>query len=99
MNLQNTDMYINGAIFLRKQNSSQLSIEEKALIVKALTYSSRMEDKTHALRAAEQLAMEKTFNPSPIGLYFANLWYSEELYPVIMTADALNSAANLSAGS
>lgn len=30
-------------------------------------------------------------NPSPIGFYFARLWYYEELYPVIFTVSALNS--------
>ncbi len=28
-------------------------------------------------------------HPSPIGLYFARLWYSEALYPLIWTLDAL----------
>jgi squalene-hopene/tetraprenyl-beta-curcumene cyclase len=32
--------------------------------------------------------MEK---PSPIGLYFARLWYSERAYPVAWTAGALGS--------
>ena len=27
--------------------------------------------------------------PTPIGLYFANLWYSEKLYPIIWTVEAL----------
>jgi squalene-hopene/tetraprenyl-beta-curcumene cyclase len=31
------------------------------------------------------------FTPTPIGLYFAQLWYSEALYPVIWTASALRS--------
>ena len=29
---------------------------------------------------------------TPIGLYFARLWYSEELYPVIWTVEALGRA-------
>ena len=29
-------------------------------------------------------------HPSPIGLYFARLWYHEALYPLIFTVDALN---------
>jgi len=29
------------------------------------------------------------FDPSPIGLYFAKLWYWERLYPLIFTAAAL----------
>ena len=31
----------------------------------------------------------KSLTPSPIGLYFARLWYSEELYPVIFTLSTL----------
>ena len=27
--------------------------------------------------------------PAPIGLYFSHLWYSERLYPLIWTLDAL----------
>lgn len=30
-----------------------------------------------------------SFNPSPIGFYFARLWYFEKLYPLIFTATAL----------
>ncbi len=33
--------------------------------------------------------------PSPIGLYFARLWYFEELYPVIFTVSALQKVRNL----
>lgn len=29
------------------------------------------------------------FDPSPIGLYFARLWYHEQLYPLIFTVSAL----------
>lgn len=32
------------------------------------------------------------FPPSPIGLYFAKLWYHERLYPLIFTASALERA-------
>ncbi len=32
------------------------------------------------------------FQPAPIGLYFAKLWYHEKLYPVIWTLSALQSA-------
>jgi squalene-hopene/tetraprenyl-beta-curcumene cyclase len=31
--------------------------------------------------------------PAPIGLYFAHLWYSEQLYPLVWTLDALARAA------
>jgi squalene-hopene/tetraprenyl-beta-curcumene cyclase len=30
--------------------------------------------------------------PSPIGFYFARLWYYEKLYPMIFTVGALNRA-------
>ena len=32
------------------------------------------------------------FEPSPIGFYFAKLWYFEKLYPLIFTVAALESA-------
>jgi squalene-hopene/tetraprenyl-beta-curcumene cyclase len=34
--------------------------------------------------------------PSPIGFYFAKLWYYERLYPLIFTVAALRSVADLS---
>jgi squalene-hopene/tetraprenyl-beta-curcumene cyclase len=33
--------------------------------------------------------------PSPIGFYFAKLWYFERLYPLIFTVAALRRAAQL----
>lgn len=33
------------------------------------------------------------FPPAPIGLYFARLWYAEDLYPVIFTVAAFEKAA------
>ena len=35
-------------------------------------------------------------DPSPIGFYFAKLWYFEKLYPLIFTVAALGRAARLS---
>jgi squalene-hopene/tetraprenyl-beta-curcumene cyclase len=35
--------------------------------------------------------------PSPIGLYFARLWYFEELYPLIFTVWAMGQVSRLSA--
>ena len=29
------------------------------------------------------------FKPTPIGFYFAKLWYFEKLYPIIFTVSAL----------
>lgn len=33
--------------------------------------------------------------PSPIGFYFAKLWYHEKLYPIIFTVGALRRVAAL----
>jgi squalene-hopene/tetraprenyl-beta-curcumene cyclase len=35
--------------------------------------------------------------PSPIGFYFAKLWYYERLYPLIWTVGALGKVASLEA--
>lgn len=34
-----------------------------------------------------------SFAPSPIGLYFARLWYAEDLYPILFTMDAVANLA------
>jgi squalene-hopene/tetraprenyl-beta-curcumene cyclase len=36
---------------------------------------------------------------SPLGLYFARLWYFEELYPLIFALSALRKVQRLSGGS
>jgi squalene-hopene/tetraprenyl-beta-curcumene cyclase len=49
-------------------------------------------------RAAAQLIerlKDRQLEPSPIGLYFAKLWYYEKLYPWIFTAAALQKVQNL----
>ena len=33
--------------------------------------------------------------PSPVGLYFARLWYYEELYPVVFALEGLAGARTL----
>jgi squalene-hopene/tetraprenyl-beta-curcumene cyclase len=37
----------------------------------------------------------RSFDPSPIGFYFAKLWYFEKLYPLIFTVAALNAVKRL----
>ena len=37
----------------------------------------------------------KTITPSPIGFYFAKLWYFEELYPLIFIVEALQQVRKL----
>lgn len=43
----------------------------------------------------EYTARGTSFPPSPIGFYFAKLWYYEKLYPIIFTVAALERAAAL----
>jgi squalene-hopene/tetraprenyl-beta-curcumene cyclase len=47
----------------------------------------------------ERTAEGTAFGPAPIGLYFAKLWYAEELYPLAFTVAALERAARLRGGS
>ncbi len=58
-----------------------LSIEETALMV-GLTGKG-------AEHLIEMTSSGMEFPASPIGLYFASLWYSERLYPLILTVEAL----------
>ena len=61
------------------------SIEETALAVEA----------TGDARGRAWLeANAGSWRTSPIGLYFAKLWYSEKLYPIIFTVAALSRGAN-----
>lgn len=70
------------------------TIEETALAVEALAAAGGSPEAV--ARGCRWLA-ERTeggtrFEPAPIGLYFARLWYSEALYPVIFTVAALGRA-------
>jgi squalene-hopene/tetraprenyl-beta-curcumene cyclase len=40
----------------------------------------------------QQTRQNPNLKPSPIGLYFAKLWYFEQLYPLIFAVGALESA-------
>jgi len=67
------------------------SMEETALAVTALVGWPKAEPARR--RGAQWLADRVTAGgldqPAPIGLYFAQLWYSESLYPTIWTVAAL----------
>jgi squalene-hopene/tetraprenyl-beta-curcumene cyclase len=72
------------------------TIEETALAVEGLACL----DSTPALAGGVRLLASATrngthFPPSPIGFYFANLWYFEKLYPLVYTVAALTRIANL----
>jgi len=75
------------------------TIEETALALGALADAATRGNGAvlPALRLAAAWLVEHTgegrrFEPAPIGLYFAKLWYSEALYPLIFTVSALQRA-------
>ena len=80
------------------------SIEETALALEALAtwqLAGRTEELPARLRATidgcvawiiEHTREGTAFATNPIGLYFARLWYSERLYPLVFTVAALTRA-------
>ncbi|MHC4983094.1 MAG: prenyltransferase/squalene oxidase repeat-containing protein [Planctomycetota bacterium] len=80
--------------------SAPASIEETAVAVAALARAAdtvRVPKLTDGIAAGVSWLIERTeggrrFPASPIGLYFAKLWYFEELYPLIFTVAALRRA-------
>ena len=84
------------------------SIEETALTVEALARVAA-ESPNAGLRSRATAAVAKgvawllehtaagtRFTAAPIGLYFAKLWYDEEIYPLAFTVAALERAASVS---
>jgi squalene-hopene/tetraprenyl-beta-curcumene cyclase len=69
------------------------SIEETAMAVTALAPRARGSSLCETLERGVQYLLrgvaEGINHPAPIGLYFSHLWYSEQLYPVIWTLEAL----------
>jgi len=80
--------------------SSEPSIEETALALEALAGVTENDlDAQAALETArnrgaqwlvEQVESGAWTEPSPIGFYFAKLWYFEKLYPMVATVAALS---------
>ncbi|MCL2743530.1 MAG: squalene--hopene cyclase [Planctomycetaceae bacterium] len=79
------------------------TIEETALVTEALAHfmkhpqAKNTEKIDSFYRSGIKFLVEQVENgdwqkPSPIGLYFAKLWYYEKLYPQIFTAAALRTA-------
>ncbi len=69
------------------------TVEETALAVKALGWQ---EDYRGQVERGLAWLVDRTnggrdFPASPIGLYFASLWYSEKLYPLIFAVSALGA--------
>jgi len=73
------------------------TLEETALAVDALCDWRGIGAARHAAAAgarflADEIARGGLARPAPIGLYFAKLWYSEKLYPIIWSVAALARA-------
>ncbi len=69
-------------------------IQESALAVSALSFFKEQEKVHTAMekgvkRLVEFIEQDGLSDAQPIGLYFARLWYSEKLYPIIWTVKAL----------
>ncbi len=64
------------------------TIEETALAICALSHCHKVECKKGLEWLVKRCSAEP-MTPSPIGLYFATLWYDEKLYPVIYYTEAL----------
>ncbi len=71
------------------------SIEETAVALQACSAHSGAVDEVVIRRAIAALVKMTDHGnstaPSPIGFYFASLWYFEELYPLIFATAALRS--------
>ena len=68
---------------MQQTDGSLGTIEETALAVSA----------TGDERGRHWLSRQTVMTPSPIGLYFAKLWYYEKLYPLIFTVASLGDRA------
>jgi squalene-hopene/tetraprenyl-beta-curcumene cyclase len=72
------------------------SVEETAVAVEALAANGSPEGADALARGTgwlvEHVESGTIVSPSPIGFYFANLWYFEKLYPLIFTVSALGRA-------
>ncbi len=85
LSLQNVDGGWGGA------QGTPSSTEETALVVELLSDLPQAETSLErGLIFLAQKVTDHTFvEPSPIGFYFAKLWYYEKLYPIIFTVAAL----------
>ena len=70
------------------------SVEETAVAIEALISCGRCGSNTRLGLEwlMEAVETERSTQTSPIGFYFAKLWYYEDLYPLIFTVSALQTA-------
>ncbi len=98
LSIQNSDGSWSG-----RQNGPA-SVEETALALEALAVAERSSPQGDTVRDSiqrgaewltERIERDEWRMPSPIGFYFAKLWYFERLYPLIFTVGALRAVADL----
>lgn len=70
------------------------SIEETALAVTALSASGYTVERHRGLGWLAQKTKSDGLVASPIGLYFASLWYDEEMYPLTAYLECLSAIDN-----
>jgi squalene-hopene/tetraprenyl-beta-curcumene cyclase len=79
--------------------ATRSSIEETSVALQALAGERSAEWKQATQRGVDWLIAAtnegRETTPSPIGLYFARLWYYEELYPLIFPLGALSRVRGL----
>ena len=71
------------------------SVEETALAIEILLDAGGQAEPAVNKGLAwlvQQVEAGGLFEPTPIGFYFAKLWYFEKLYPIIFTVAALGRA-------
>jgi squalene-hopene/tetraprenyl-beta-curcumene cyclase len=69
------------------------SVEETAMALEALAgtaHTGAVDKATHWL--VERVEQGEWRHPSPVGFYFAKLWYFERLYPQLATVAGLGAA-------
>lgn len=70
------------------------SIEETSLALRALATGGESPQIEKGIQHLSELTEKGTkFPPSPIGFYFAKLWYWERLYPLFWTVEALEATS------
>jgi squalene-hopene/tetraprenyl-beta-curcumene cyclase len=83
---------------------AESSVEETGLATAALAELCNLQPLALSLQPSlergllwliERVENERLREPSPIGFYFARLWYYEKLYPAIFATAALTRAASL----
>jgi squalene-hopene/tetraprenyl-beta-curcumene cyclase len=71
------------------------SVEETALAVTALVPNGFQEECASGINWLAEKTKSDGIVASPIGLYFASLWYDEELYPLTAYAECLSATMEI----